>query len=56
MGAVQFALKGDDKKKKILTYNEKQRIYNEQNQIIKNYYNSKNSISLEYKYNYKQNI
>ena len=34
MGAVQFALKGDDKKKKILTYNEKQRIYNEQNQIL----------------------
>ena len=34
MGAVQFVLKGDDKKKKILTYNEKQRIYNEQNQVL----------------------
>ena len=34
MGAVQFALKGDDKKKKRLPYNEKQRIYKEQMQVL----------------------
>ena len=34
MGAVQFVLKGDRHKKQRLTYNEKQKIYNEQNQIL----------------------
>ena len=34
MGAVQFVLKGDKNKKHRLTYNEKQKIYNEQYQIL----------------------
>ena len=34
MGAVQFVLKGDQNKKHRLTYNEKQKIYNDQNQIL----------------------
>jgi len=34
MGAVQFVLKGDKNLKHRLTYNEKQKIYNEQNQIL----------------------
>ena len=38
MGAVQFALQGDDTKKRQLTYNEKQRIYQEQNNILMSHF------------------
>lgn len=42
MGAVQFVLKGDKDEKKILSYNEKQRIYKEQSQILmSNFINDK---------------
>ena len=42
MGAVQFVLKGDKDEKKILSYNEKQRIYKEQSPILmSNFINDK---------------
>ena len=64
MGAVQFVLKGDKDEKKILSYNEKQRIYKEQSQILmSNFINDKGYLKLNPKhkskfthYNYSENI